>query len=57
MAQLKTNTSIGTTTIAQGGEVTVTLPTNAGTLITSTEVDTKITEKEAFIVAMSIALG
>ena len=37
MAQLKTGTSIGQTTLNQGGEVTVTLPAVAGTLLTDTD--------------------
>jgi len=36
MADLLTNTKIGTTTLAQGGTVTVTLPAIAGTLMVAT---------------------
>jgi hypothetical protein len=38
MAELKTNTKIGQTTIAQGGAVSVTLPATAGTVALTTQV-------------------
>jgi hypothetical protein len=50
MAELKTNTKIGTTTIAQGGTVTVTLPAATGTIATTDDIT-------LIAIAMTIALS